>query len=72
MYPSAVVGSLRRNPIFLFSRRLHSLSIPILIFSLLYLYLMGKGYLRPYFARITMLLFPGFCVLVGIACDDLS
>jgi hypothetical protein len=33
---------------------------------------MGKGYLGPYFARITILLFPGFCVLVGIACNDLQ
>jgi hypothetical protein len=56
----------------LFNRRLYNLSIPILIFSLLYLYLMGKGYLAPYFARITMLLFPGLCVLVGIACVDLQ
>jgi len=56
----------------LFNRRLYSLSIPILIFSILYLYLMGKGYLAPYFSRITMLFFPGFCVLVGIACWDLQ
>src|SRR4029077_934345 len=56
----------------LFNRRLYSFSIPILVFSLLYLYLMGKGYLAPYFSRITMLLFPGFCVLVGIACEDLQ
>jgi hypothetical protein len=56
----------------LFRRGLYSLSVPILIFSFLYLYFMGKGYLGPYFARITMLLFPGFCVLVGIACNDLQ
>jgi len=56
----------------LFRRSLYSVSIPILIFSLLYLYFMGKGYLGPYFARITMLLFPGFCVLVGVACADLQ
>src|SRR6266404_3641554 len=56
----------------LFKRSLYSLSIPILIFSLLYLYLMGKGYLAPYYGRITMLLFPGLCVLVGIACEDLQ
>jgi hypothetical protein len=54
-----------------FRRSLFSLTVPILIFSLLYLYLMGKGYLGPYFARITMLLFPGFCILIGIACSDL-
>jgi hypothetical protein len=56
----------------LFRRSLYSLSVPILIFSFLYLYFMGKGYLGPYFARVTMLLFPGFCVLVGIVCDDLQ
>src|SRR5438874_3656706 len=56
----------------LFRRSLYGVSIPILIFSLLYLYFMGKGYLGPYFARITMLLFPGFCVLVGIAFSDLQ
>ena len=33
---------------------------------------MGKGYFAPYFARITMLLFPGFCVLVGMAGADLQ
>ncbi len=33
---------------------------------------MGKGYLAPYFGRITMLLMPGFCVLVGIAWSDLQ
>ena len=55
-----------------FRRSLYSVSIPILIFSLLYLYFMGKGYLGPYFARITMVLFPGFCILVGLACADLQ
>ena len=55
-----------------FRRSLYSVSIPILIFSLLYLYFMGKGYLGPYFARITMVLFPGFCVLVGITLADLQ
>src|SRR5204863_1767930 len=56
----------------LFKRSLYSLTVPILIFSLLYLYFMGKGYLGPYFARVTMLLLPGFCVLVGVACADLQ
>jgi len=56
----------------LFRRSLYGVSIPILIFSLLYLYFMGKGYLGPYFARITMLLFPGLCVLVGTAFSDLQ
>ena len=55
-----------------FRRSLYSVSIPILIFSILYLYFMGKGYLGPYFGRIAMLLFPGFCVLVGVACADLQ
>lgn len=54
-----------------FRRSLYSESVPILIFSFLYLYFMAKGYLGPYFARATMLLFPGFCVLAGIACSDL-
>jgi hypothetical protein len=56
----------------LFRRSLYSLSLPILIFSFLYLYFMGKGYLGPYFGRITMLLIPGFCVLVGIVWADLQ
>src|SRR6266540_2999471 len=56
----------------LFRRSVYRLSVPILIFSLLHLYLMGKGYLGPYFARITMLLMPGFCVLVGMAGADLQ
>ena len=55
-----------------FRRRLYGFTVPILIFSFLYLYFMGKGYLGPYFARVTMLLFPGFCVLVGIAGADLQ
>ena len=55
-----------------FRRSLYSLSVPILIFSVLYLYFMGKGYLGPYFGRITMLLFPGFSVLIGIALGNLQ
>ena len=55
----------------LFRRSLYSLSVPILIFSFLYLYFMGKSYFGGYVARVTMLLFPGFCVLVGIAVSDL-
>jgi hypothetical protein len=55
-----------------FRRSLYSQSVPILIFSLLYLYFMAKGYLGPYFARATMLLFPGFCVLGGIVYSDLQ
>jgi dolichyl-phosphate-mannose-protein mannosyltransferase len=56
----------------LFRRNLYSLSAPIMIFSLLYLYFMGKGYLAPHFARIAMPLFPGFCLLVGVAGADLE
>jgi hypothetical protein len=56
----------------LFRPRLYSQSVPVMIFSALYLYFMAKGYLGPYFARATMLLFPGFCVLVGIAAADLQ
>jgi hypothetical protein len=56
----------------LFRRSVYRLSVPIVIFSLLYLYLMGKGYLGPYFARITMLLMPGFCIFVGMAWGDLQ
>lgn len=55
-----------------FRRSLYHQSLPILIFSGLYLYFMGKGYLGPYYARATMLVFPGFCILVGLACNDLS
>jgi hypothetical protein len=56
-----------------FRPHLYHLALPILIFSFLYLYFMGKGYhLRPYFGRVTMLLFPGLCVLVGLACADLQ
>ena len=54
-----------------FRRSLYGVFIPILIFSTLYLYFMGKGYLGPYVGRIGMLLFPGFCILVGVACSDL-
>ena len=56
----------------LFRRSLYSVSMPLLLFSFLYLYLMGKGYLAPCFARVMMLLFPGFGVLVGIALGDLQ
>ncbi len=54
-----------------FRRSLYSLFLPILIFSLLYLYFMAKGYLGPFFARASMPLFPGFCVLAGLAVNDL-
>jgi hypothetical protein len=72
MYPMLWLAPYCALLYLLFKRSLYSLSVPILIFSVLYLYFMGKGYLGPYFARVTMLLFPGFCVLVGIVCGDLQ
>ena len=54
-----------------FRRRLYSKSLPILLVSLLYLYFMSKGYVVPIFARAMMLLFPGLCILIGLAFDDL-
>ena len=55
-----------------FRRKLYSRSLPILIFSTLYLYSIAKGYLgQANFARVTMLLFPGFCILVGLTYGDL-
>jgi Dolichyl-phosphate-mannose-protein mannosyltransferase len=56
----------------LFRPRLYSQSVPIILFSAFYLYFMAKGYLGPYFARATMLLFPGFCILVGFVLADLQ
>jgi len=72
MYPVLWVVPYCSIVYLLLRRSLYSLTVPVLIFSLLYLYLMGKGYLVPYFGRITMLLMPGFCVLVGIAWSDLQ
>jgi Dolichyl-phosphate-mannose-protein mannosyltransferase len=72
MYPMLWLAPYCAILYLLFRRSLYSLSVPILIFSFLYLYFMGKGYLGPYFARVTMLLFPGFCVLVGIVWSDLQ
>ena len=54
-----------------FRRNLHVYTLPIVIFSLLYLYPMAKAYVGPYWARAVMPLFPGFCVLIGLACSDL-
>jgi hypothetical protein len=72
MYPILWLVSYCAILYVVFRRSLYSLSVPILIFSLLYLYFMGKGYLGPYFGRITMLLFPGFCVLIGIGLGNLQ
>jgi hypothetical protein len=44
--------------------------VPILLFSLLYLYPMAKGYYNAVFARAAMLLFPGFCILASLVCYD--
>jgi hypothetical protein len=54
-----------------FRRNLHVFTLPIVIFSLVYLYPMAKAYVGPYWARAVMPLFPGFCVLIGLACSDL-
>lgn len=54
-----------------FRPRLYPLSIPIFIFSLLYIYPMAKGYSAALYARAAMLLFPGFAILVGLAFQDL-
>ena len=56
----------------IFRRNFHHITFPILIFSLLYLYPMSKGYTGPYWARAAMPLFPGFCILIGIALNDLE
>ena len=56
----------------LFRPRVYRESVPVMIFSALYLYFMAKGYLGPYFARTTMLLFPGLCILVGFSLADLQ
>jgi hypothetical protein len=54
-----------------FRRNLYHLSLPILFFSLLYLYPMAKGYAIPQFARAAMLLYPGFCVLSALCAYDI-
>lgn len=54
-----------------FRRSLYHLSLPILFFSLLYLYPMAKGYAIPQFARAAMLLYPGFCVLSALCAYDI-
>lgn len=54
-----------------FRRSLYHLSLPILFFSLLYLYPMAKGYAIPQFARAAMLLSPGICVLSGLCAYDI-
>jgi hypothetical protein len=56
----------------IFRPKFYYITFPILIFSLLYLYPMAKGYVGPYWARAAMPLFPGFCILIGIALNDLE
>jgi len=74
MYPILWVVPYCAVTYLLFRSSLHSLSRPILIFSFLYLCSMAKGYLgsNASFARVTMLLFPGLCVLVGLVLGDLQ
>jgi hypothetical protein len=55
----------------LFRRGLYRITLPIVIFFLLYLYPMAKGYATPSYARATMLFLPGFCVLTALACHDI-
>jgi hypothetical protein len=54
----------------LIRKRFICYSVPILLFSLLYLYPMAKGYYHAVFSRATMLLFPGFCILASLVCYD--
>jgi len=72
MYPILWVVPYCAITYLLFRSSLYRFSKPILIVSFLYLYLMGKAYVGPYFARATMLLFPGICVLVGLVFGDLQ
>jgi Dolichyl-phosphate-mannose-protein mannosyltransferase len=72
MYPFLWLPSYCAILYLVFRRKLYSRSLPILIFSALYLYCIAKGYLgQAIFARTTLLLFPGFCILVGLAYGDL-
>jgi hypothetical protein len=72
MYPLLWLAPYSAILYLLFRSRVYSQSVPLMMFSALYLYFMAKGYLGPYFARATMLLFPGFCILFGIASADLQ
>jgi hypothetical protein len=54
----------------LWRRKRLAQTVPILIFSSIYLYAMAKGYYLGVFARATMMLFPGFCVLCSLVLDD--
>ncbi len=56
----------------LLCRRRYPYTLPLLAFSFVSLYLMGKGYLgvQPEFVRVAMSLFPGFAIFAGIAFGD--
>jgi hypothetical protein len=70
MWPLAWVIPYSAIVYLLIRRKFLCYTVPTLLFSLLYLYPMAKGYYHAVFARATMLLFPGLCVLVSIACYD--
>ena len=53
-----------------FRRSLYQVTMPLLLFVLLYSYPMAKGYLVT-IARQVMLILPVFCMLIGIALADL-
>jgi len=72
MYPLLWVICYSAIIYLLFRRNSQQIVLPILIFSLLYLYPMAKGYVGPYWARAAMPLFPGFCILIGLAINDLA
>ena len=62
IYVSAVYVILRRS--------LWPAVVPLCGFVILYTYSMAKGYLDA-FARLTMLLMPVLCILVGLACGEI-
>ena len=72
MYPLLWVICYCTTTYLLLRPKLYHVTLPILIFSLLYLYPMAKGYVGPYWARAAMPLFPGFCILTGVAVNDLQ
>lgn len=72
MYPLLWVICYCTTIYLLLRPKLYHVTLPILIFSLLYLYPMAKGYVGPYWARAAMPLFPGFCILIGVAGNDLQ
>lgn len=72
MYPLLWVICYSTIIYLIFRPKFYHITFPILIFSLLYLYPMAKGYTGPYWARTAMPLFPGFCILIGVAFNDLE